>query len=225
MAAAGSFGTAAVVRAAAAGEYLEALDRVLPGTVEEFMEYIRIHSEADGFGFITRQLLLLTSRCLVGTPNGSAAHSYGRVLQSLRNLGNLQDFADGQGRGLATALLQFLVCKPSTCESKEKEQQRWEALEEFAAQVLPEPNDLAELLLDAVDQMCSGWELLGEIEDGSQRAQKWCCALAAVGMLLRQWPQRKADAQVVPATTVERLEDIVQKLVLAAVNHKEDVVR
>ena len=65
IAAAGTYGTAAIVKAAAAGEYLEALDRVLPETAGEFMHYIKMHASHDHGGFVERQLILVAARCLV----------------------------------------------------------------------------------------------------------------------------------------------------------------
>jgi hypothetical protein len=67
VAAASTHGTAAVVQAAAAGECLEALDRVLPATVSDLVQFISLHMEADGYGFAGHQLLFIAARCMVGS--------------------------------------------------------------------------------------------------------------------------------------------------------------
>ena len=76
-AAAGTYGTAATVKMAAADEYLQALDRALPETAEGFMQYIKLQADAEdgcgnnsggGRGFVVRQLVLVASRCLVSLP-------------------------------------------------------------------------------------------------------------------------------------------------------------
>ena len=151
----------------------------------------------------------------------------------------LQDFADGQGRAAFHGLLRDLVRKPAAAGLEgAAAQKRREALEELSAQVLPEPADLADLVLGAVDAMVDYWGLLSDTAgqqedseeekeegDGPLEQQRWCCVLDALGMLLRQWPGRRSDASGIPMALVDKVEESVQSLVLAAAQHDQEPVR